>query len=913
MPRVVGSDRGDHQGLAAALTPHHRVVLEPAPSIDGPEPEVAARIRTAFDLGHGRGILELGAAEIDTPLPPTLAFWRELGRRFVTHLCGLPADAGAIEVPPPADELSSLAQSAPPMKGAEYLGTETLTSIWTDMNRALGDALKAFDGSVEAYLRSRNPAWHQVGRVHFHLAENKRDADRPFAFLATYTTRLSREGKAQHRPLGQAMSDFGGAGNRKKLLALLEPVQRASEKSEFLRRLVDSKEVFHPLAWGAAEAYGFLKEIPLCESAGVVVKVPDWWKSRRPPRPEVRVTVGMRTPAGLGLDALLDFNVQVTLDGERLTAAELKRLLASSEGLALLKGKWVELSPEKLKEALEQFEKVQSLAGRDGVTLLEGMRLLAGAPIDADSVPAPEASRDWSQVVAGPWFAETLNHLRRPESLAAADPGRELKTELRPYQKAGLHWLWFLDSLGLGACLADDMGLGKTIQVLALLLVLKKENGRGKADGPALLVVPASLIANWQSEIGRFSPSLSVFIAHPSAGPEKPLGEVESSALSAYDLVITTYGFAWRLPWLAKVKWRLLVLDEAQAIKNAQAKQTRAVKALQARSRIVLTGTPVENHLGDLWSLFDFLNPGLLGTAKAFGDFAKRLADQPNGGYAPLRNLTRPYVLRRLKTDKSVIADLPEKTEVKAYCALTKAQAALYQESVASLGKTLSTLKGIERRGVVLAYLMRFKQICNHPSQWLGDESWNPEASGKFARLRELGEVIAEKQEKVLVFTQFREMTGPLLRYLEGVFNRRGLVLHGETPVKDRQGLVTRFQEDESVPFFVLSVKAGGTGLNLTAASHVIHFDRWWNPAVENQATDRAFRIGQKRNVLVHKFVCRGTIEEKVDELIESKQSLSRELLGGGEGAAEKALTELDDAALLKLVSLDLAQAVTET
>jgi non-specific serine/threonine protein kinase len=354
----------------------------------------------------------------------------------------------------------------------------------------------------------------------------------------------------------------------------------------------------------------------------------------------------------------------------------------------------------------------------------------------------------------------------------------------------------------------------------------------------------------------------------------------------------------------------LVVLDEAQAIKNPDAKQTRAAKKLNARARCALTGTPIENRLGDLWSIFDFINPGLLGSAKEFTTLVKRLADRPHNPYAPLREVVRPYILRRLKTDKTVIADLPDKTEVKAFCQLSRKQAALYQQAVKELSAQLDDAEGIRRKGVVLSFLMRFKQICNHPSQWLGDGAWGEEDSGKWARLRDIAEVIAAKQEKVLVFTQFREVTAPLAAFLGSVFGRPGLVLHGETEVRKRKDLVRRFQEDEAVPFFVLSLKAGGAGLNLTAASHVVHFDRWWNPAVENQATDRAFRIGQTKNVLVHKFVCRGTVEEKIDQPIESKRRLSEDLLEGG---AELLLTELKDDELLKLVALDINAAMKET
>jgi non-specific serine/threonine protein kinase len=439
------------------------------------------------------------------------------------------------------------------------------------------------------------------------------------------------------------------------------------------------------------------------------------------------------------------------------------------------------------------------------------------------------------------------------------------------------------------------MGLGKTVQVLALLLLLKE---RSAIPGPHLLVVPASLIANWSAEAERFAPSLKLLTAHPSAMDARSLAALTPETLAGTDAVVTSYGTAQRLEWFSRQQWGLVVLDEAQAIKNPTTKQARAVKALRSQARIALTGTPVENRAADLWSLFDFLNPGLLGSAKDFAAFVKR-----QDAFAPMRALTAPYLLRRLKTDRSVIADLPDKTELRAFCALSKQQAALYQESVDSLRTELSRVEGIRRRGVVLSYLMRFKQICNHPSQWLGDGGYAPSLSGKHARLEEICEVLAARQEKALVFTQFREMAGPLASWLEPIFGRAGLVLTGDTPLGERRERVRRFQEDEAVPFFVLSLKAGGTGLNLTAASHVIHFDRWWNPAVENQATDRAFRIGQKKNVLVHKLVCRGTIEERIDAMIQAKQGLARQLLEGGR---ELKLTELPDEELLKLVALDI-------
>ena len=902
--------------LAPVLTPRGLLILRPAEEALALESEQNSRLEKAFLRGPGHGLLCLGANEVGTALPPVLSYWREFGSRYVTALCALSDIGERVTKPPipvPANgELDNIAATVPPMTGAEYLSAAVLADLWRGMDAAFDVELADARLSVQAFLKGRHPAWNLVGRVHFSLAENRRDEAAPFAFLATYTTRLSAEAKAQHMPLGKALQEYAGAKNRERLLSLLLPIQRAAEHCDWLKIMVDAGEIFHPLRWSPQQALQFLKDVPAIESAGVAVRMPANWRMNRPARPQVKATVGGHAPSLLGMDALLDFRMDVTLDGERLSATEIKRLLAHSDGLVLIRGKWVEIDHEGLRRALDKFEAIERRAASDGLSFGEAMRMLAGAGI-AENDSGGQADIDWGQAVAGPWLAETLAALRRPDGLARIDPGKSLQGTLRPYQLAGVQWLYLLTQLRLGACLADDMGLGKTIQVLSLLLTLKNEPGDKRKT--SLLVAPASLLANWASEIARFAPSLKARVAHPSAAPAEKLNTDDADnpadvdLLADVDLVITSYGFLARSPWLGAAPWRLVVLDEAQAIKNPAAQQTKMVKQLRADTRIALTGTPIENRLGDLWSIFDFINPGLLGSSKQFSSFVKGLADRPHGTYGPLRELVRPYILRRLKSDKSVIADLPDKTEVKAFCALGRRQAALYQQAVEELARRLEDVDGIQRRGMVLAFLMRLKQICNHPSQWLGDGAWVEKDSGKFARLRDIVEVIAARQEKVLIFTQFKETTAPLAAFVGSVFGRAGLVLHGETAIKKRKELVRQFQEDENIPFFVLSLKAGGAGLNLTAASHVVHFDRWWNPAVENQATDRAFRIGQTKNVLVHKFICRGTVEDKIDQLIESKKQLAGDLLGGG---AEMALTEMKDAELLKLVALDLRAAMRE-
>jgi len=605
---------------------------------------------------------------------------------------------------------------------------------------------------------------------------------------------------------------------------------------------------------------------------------------------------------------LLDFNVCFALGDQRLTEDEMKNLLAGDEGLVWFKGQWVEVDREKLQEALEHW-KMLSRHTKDGeISFIEGMRLLAGASSDLKQEAQVELERSWVNVSAGDAMREILGSLRDPSRLGLVNSGEALKATLRPYQEQGVAWLNFLVQLGLGACLADDMGLGKTLQVLALLLAFRQNSQTGKRR-PSLLVIPASLLGNWRQEANRFTPSLKLTFLHPAENERETIDHIAANPeerLAETDLAVTTYSMLMRQDWLANVNWQLVILDEAQAIRNPSTSQSKAAKKLPAHTRIAMTGTPIENRLGDLWSLFDFLNPGLLGSATTFKSFIKNLQVRQHDQFGPLRQLVGPYILRRLKTDRTIITDLPDKIETSSYCKLSKTQIKLYQAAISTLKSKLETADGIARKGIVLQYLMRLKQICNHPSQLTGDGEYAPAESGKFLRLGEICEEIASRQEKALIFTQFREITDSLADYLASVFGRAGLILHGGIEVRKRKHLIEQFQTDDGPPFFVLSLKAGGTGLNLTAASHIIHFDRWWNPAVENQATDRAFRIGQKRNVLVHKFVTTGTIEERIDAMIAEKQKMANEVLASD---GEFNLTEMSDEKLLQMVRLDITRA----
>jgi len=898
-----------HDQPAIVLSPRGHLLWERVGDEIWPVPEASERIQAAFADSQASLLLHLASREFETPLPPVPAYWRSFAHRYLEALCHLPESEIAVQPidPPSAGERAAMVLQAPAMRGMEYLSPEVLADLWQVLDSYTRAKASVHPKGVSEFLHSLHPAWRMVGRVCFHLALNKKDEDHPFAFLATYAAGLAAHGQVQHRPLGQALRDYAGEKNRDALIHLLSPVQAAAEKSEFVKELVETTALYQPLAWSPAQAIHFLRDIPLMEAAGVRVRVPDFWKNNRPPRATVGVVIGEKKKSGIGLNALLSYESVVSLDGEPLTPTEIQQLLSATDGLALIRGQWVEADPEKLKQALAVWDHIRAQSP-EGLSLADSLRILSGLQSGKAGV-IEEKTAEWMGLVPGAWLEQTLAALRDPERMGklVAIPG--LRAKLRPYQKTGVAWLSFMQELGLGACLADDMGLGKTIQVLAMLLHRSASTGATPCR-PGLLLAPASLLSNWRIEMDRFAPNLRYRILHPSEMTPSAWRRVQANprdAVQDCDLALTTYGMVARWESLRSIEWEFVALDEAQAIKNPSTRQTRATKKLKARHRLALTGTPIENRLGDLWSLFDFLNPGLLGSAKEFGTLAKR-ADDP-AIISSIRSLVQPYILRRMKTDKRVIADLPDKTEVKAYCGLSKAQAALYEQSVRDLAEQIENADGIRRRGLVLAYIMRFKQICNHPSHWLRDGAYAPEDSGKFRRLAELMGELAERQEKALIFTQFKEIIPPLATFLAGVFGRSGLILHGGTPVAKRRKLVQAFQREEGPPFFVLTHKAGGSGLNLTEASHVIHFDRWWNPAVENQATDRAFRIGQKKNVLVHKFVCEGTIEERIDSMIDEKLSLARDILDTG--GAEKMLTEMNNKELLNFVALDIHKTTT--
>ncbi|MGB5156272.1 DEAD/DEAH box helicase [Desulfobacterium sp. N47] len=849
-----------------------------------------------FSLDNDSWLLFLGFCDKNILLSPCLDYWRNFAGFFTKRLSRTP-DLELLrhkaEITIEEDELRRFLEDAPLMEGSDYLNAGLLENTWLRLKNTYVNEIKKYDGTVEDFIRSYSPDIHLVGRIYFHLVENKKE-ELPFAFLATYSTKLNDKGKSKHLPLKFALQEYGQ--DNEKLLQLLTTVHRAAEKSDLVSELLENGELFHPLAWNAKEAFSFLKEIPVYEECGILCRIPNWWKSSTSGI-RLNVSMGDNEPSFVGMGALVDFNAQLYLGDTQISEEEARKLLNEYEGLAFIKNKWVAVDPDKLKQTLDAYEKAKKLSGGEGLGLLDAFRF----QLQPEKLLGDNGAQIDQSVTNGKWLESVIGKMADPQKISYVIPDNTFKAKLREYQQKGVNWLCFLHSLRFGACLADDMGLGKTIEVLAFLHILKSEKNKASHKA-SLLVVPASLIFNWSCEIERFSPGLRYFVAHSSVKIGSDAKGKSDNIADNFDLVITTYAMVQRYEWLQSYAWNYIILDEAQAIKNPGAKQSRAVKKLNSDNRIIMTGTPIENRLSDLWSLFDFLNPGLLGNINEFKGFSERLK-RNNSGYSKLRKLISPYVLRRLKTDKSVISDLPDKVEMKTYSDLSRKQVLLYNKVVEELKRAIVETEGIQRKGLVLSSIIKFKQLCNHPDQYNGTTEYEEKDSGKFARLREICETIYEKREKVLVFTQFKEMTEPLSVFLESIFFRKGLILHGGVPVSRRKKIVEEFQSQSYIPFMVLSLKAGGVGLNLTEANHVIHFDRWWNPAVEDQATDRAFRIGQKKNVIVHKFITKGTVEEKIDNMLEEKKKLSNDVISC---YGETLITEMKNDELMELFKLTL-------
>lgn len=826
---------------------------------------------------------------------PVLSWLRDQTReRLMRYLRALRRGDEATLTPTQA-ETSDLLERMPPLHGND-LTASGLCRWFQSLGPALQQAAEREGCTPEAWLCRLGEGWQQLGTLCFHLAENAGEnaESSPFAFLATFIHKVGQDNKPRHAPLGLAAQLT--SQDPASLPALLRPLKQVAAQSPFLAGLINSRAIYQPCSWGARQAYQFLEAQPLLEQAGIDVRIVNLWKTR-PPQVELNVrleTDGSSSPGqppSINVHSLLHFIPQLALGNHRLTEEEITELLAGEDGLIRFRGDWVRLDKDRLQHLLDKWRQASRMAA-GGIPLLTGLRYLLGKQRNAlPQLPPPEPGM---RLTPGDRLAQSLSNLQWGNHVPDLPPA--LSSILRPYQAEGVRFLLNTTEAGFGACLADDMGLGKTLQVIAWLAHLHRAGALDQ--GAALIIAPASLLSNWQDELRRFAPQINTITLHPYALKREDAGylhHLPSWLLHRAHVALTTYGMVAQHELLAQTSFPALVLDEAQAIKNEDSQRTRAIMKLSSARRVALTGTPVENSLSELHSLFEFLNPGLLGTSKEFQGMIRDMGSD----YSPLRRLIRPFLLRRLKSDPALLPELPPKTELPAYCWLTPEQTRLYAREVEALRAVIQEPDPQTRLMLTLPILSRLKQICNHPAQYLGESYYDPARSGKMQRLGHLAQQIEAAGDCCLVFTQYRSIIEPLHDYLTTRFGAPGLTLHGGTPIRERQRLVERFQTPGGPRFFILSLKAAGTGLTLTRARHVIHVDRWWNPAVENQASDRAYRIGQRHPVLIHPMICRGTIEENIHRMLQLKNRMADTLLSGG---LEKLLLHLSPEELLALV-----------
>lgn len=852
-------------------------------------PEVAASIARAFRVAIPEGLSQLVITHLGARLPAGLSFLREYSLAMHNHWVLAYRASGTLPGEPPGDAVEAWAALGRDVPGLERLRAESLRDYWENMARCMRHALVPNKMTIVDFLMQYDAWWENVGAPILFLNDSSEEAERPFVITSGFINGMNTV-KANVSIAPLAAPILGESRVRGLGQYLYGIMRRAAQRSGVLRHLLDTQAIYRPWLLMPRDAHAFLGEVSAIEAAGVRVSLPRGWRVMKPAPVKARTSVGTSAPRSIGGQPLLDMKTAFVVGEHELSEAEYRRVVRESvNGLVRIRDRWVLVDHARIAAAHERWRKSEEMRSRGGVTYREALELTAEAP-----GVAPAGGDAEHEFVLGAWLGDALSSIQRHDLRRDFTPGVLLRGQLRGYQRQGVAWLSLLAEVGAGACLADDMGLGKSYQVIALLVALK---ARG-AEGPNLVVVPASLLVNWREEFTKWAPTLCVKIVHGSGEADDGGGE---------DVAVTSYGTLLRRPALLERAWGVVVLDEAQVIKNPLAKLTRAVKRLRARARVCLTGTPVENHLDDLWSIMDFLNPGLLRTREHFREWSRAMMKGPDG-LAPLRRLVRPFILRRLKTDPDVAPELPSKVESRVYCGLTSLQAHLYGAVYNSIRERLAASEGIMRHGLAFTLLTQLKQVCNHPAQYLEDEDYDPFSSGKFVHLARVASDIAERGEKVLVFTQYQAITAPLAAHLERTFGRPGLVLDGMTPVQRRQEIVAEFQREGGPPFVVMTYKVGGTGFNLTAACNVIYFDRWYNPAVENQASDRAYRIGQTRGVNVYKFISRGTLEERIELLLDHKRAVAADALATDDDETPR-LGELSPDEILTMAALDPARA----
>lgn len=859
---------------------------------DYSSPEVAVNVARGFTDGMITGLYNLVRWHLGSRLPAGVSYLREFTKAMFTHWLLEERATGAPPGPSHDGLINAWIGVALETPGLETLSVNVLHKIWERtrqemINEVAMSGLKTFAG----YMARAGASWSRLGTIVLKLEDTMEDRARPFVLTASYVNGVTGSRSVVMTPLSVPI--FGECRVPGLRAFLFDLVRRAAQCNSVVRRLVESQEIFSSASLIPRDAHAFVRDAPALEALGIEVTLPRWWKDLKQPEIRVRTRVGAGAPKPIGIGTVLDLHTSYVVGEHELTEAEWRKFTRDNPGgLAYIGDEWVDLIHARIRAAVDASKRVDELRAQGGVTLPQAVELIRSRlPESEPSTPSPSVAALFEP---GEWFGNALSAIERREYRREVLPGPRLRADLFGYQRQGVAWLSMLLDAGVGACLADDMGLGKTLQVIALIVALL----RREDPGPHLIVVPPSLIANWKCEFENWARTIDLGIVYG-----------RKAEFRHHYVTLTSYETLSRRQDLQQQEWGLVTLDEAQEIKNPKTISAQVVKRLRARMRVCLTGTPVENHFGELWSLMDFLNPGYLGARAEFVAYCENLL-KGGEGLRPLRDRVRHFVLRRVKTDPEIIPDLPTKVEVTVYCWTTELQSDLYAQTYAALRDEFDKAESRARQGIAFKVLGELKRICDHPALILRDGRFDEEGSGKFIRLRELAETIAAGGDRMLIFTQYQKMTGPIAAHLEKVLGKPGTILDGTVPVKRRQELVAEFQEDDGPPFMVLTYGVGGTGFNLTAACHVILFDRWWNPAVESQAMDRAFRIGQTKGVVVHKFVCRGTLEEKIDDLIRLKYELAKSLFSADDDpddpeAPERALSRLSSEELLSLLALD--------
>ena len=824
---------------------------------------------------------------------PGCCFFRDIAQKYIVRMYlhrELAKDGNweALFTCIKPDEMSLCVQSnhAPLIHGREYLNEEFLSSIYGKINETVKQKCISSGTDIGRYLEQFLPSSTLRGMLVLYFSAPDTSGETPFCldFLWEYQENgISRI--IQLKDLGEKLKD--DEDSIYLICSYLLPFIESRMWQEIGARFIQKTRL------SAAQAFSFLKNYREIQCLGYKIRLDEKLGNGKLPRPQVCVQFNSgASGVRLKCSDFLEFSIFGAIEGAELSDEEITQIERCKDNLIFLKGRWIEVEPDSFSKIIAYWQEKKSLKRK--LSYFDVLWLKAGVnPFrdTADSIFFSQENCFFDITDDFQVHREDLGD-SSPAQLGMLLPNSILK--LRHYQEVGVNFLWKITALGFGACLADDMGLGKTIQILALIDLWKREGKLQKA--PVLLVMPPTLFFNWRAECERFVPDLRVAILHGSVPWEKKrFLQNHSDFLNSYDLVFTSYGMLTILSDLENLSFAAIIADEAQTIKNPATKQSRAIRKLNGKYRIALTGTPVENRIEDLWSIFDFINPGLLRDLKSFQAFARSL----NNDYSAIRKLIKPFILRRLKTDTDIVPELPDKIEYKHYCRLGKEQVNLYKAEIDRLRNDLAQKDNSQ--GIIFSILTKLKKICNHPDHYLKRSEYNVELSGKFETLKQLIEQIVEMDEKVLIFTQFREIIAPLKIFIEQNFKVPAYCLHGGVAIKERKELVQKFQSVDGSACFILSLKAAGVGLNLIKANHVIHFDRGWNPAVEQQASDRAFRIGQKKNVLVHKLICKGTLEERIDQLMADKMKLASDLLSDG---IEKILVDMTHDELIDFLSL---------